>query len=431
MPILSVPQKISFYTLGCRLNQAETAALQNRFSDAGYEIVDFREPADVVVINTCTVTGHGDSDARRLVQKIHRQFHDAQIALIGCQSQLQGEALRQLPGVSWVVGNAVKMDLPEIMRKHGTGAPLLLAPKIGRERFTMPAPAVDRRHTRANLKVQDGCDFFCAFCEIPYARGHSRSREFADLLSEAELLVASGHHEIVLTGVNIGTWREEEQTLVDVLLALEKIPDLWRIRISSIEMTTIPEELFPLLNRGAVCRFLHVPAQSGSDAILQAMHRRHDTAQFASLIRLAAAQVPDICLGTDILVGFPGETDALFEETRALLDALPLAYFHVFSYSERSHARSRLMPGKVSEEVKAQRSKVLRQLSLKKRHDYFSRFLGCEQMVLFEEEKKGIWSGVTDTFIRVRVRSAEPLHNQLRSVRLETIEDLSMFGTLV
>lgn len=425
------PRKISFYTLGCRLNQAETAALQNRFSDEGYEIVDFKEPADVVVINTCTVTEKGDHDTRRLVQRIHRAQARARIALIGCQSQMQGEALCRLPGVSWVAGNAVKMELPEIIRSHSEGPPLLIAPPPGRGRFTMPAPAIDRSHTRANLKIQDGCDFFCSFCEIPYARGRSRSREFDDLMGEARQLIAAGHREIVLTGVNIGTWAEEERRLIDLLEAMTLLPGLERLRISSIEMTTVPEKLFRLMLNNNVCRFLHVPAQSGCDTILKAMHRRHDAAQFAELVRRAATEVPDICLGTDILTGFPGETESHFAETFDLLDALPLAYFHVFSYSERSRARSRHLPGKVSEEVKAERSARLRGLSLKKRHAYFRRFLGTRQLVLFEEEKKGIWSGVTDTFIRVRVRSAEPLHNQLRPVHLEKIEELSVFGTLV
>ena len=425
------PRKISFYTLGCRLNQAETAALQNRFSEAGYEIVDFREPADVVVINTCTVTENGDNDTRRLVQRIHRAQARARIALIGCQSQMQGEALCRLPGVSWVAGNAVKMELPEIIRRHSEGPPLLIAPPPGRGRFTMPAPAIDRSHTRANLKIQDGCDFFCSFCEIPYARGRSRSREFDDLMGEARQLIAAGHREIVLTGVNIGTWSGEGRQLADLLGALTGLAGLERLRISSIEMTTVPEEIFQLMQSTSLCRFLHIPVQSGSDPILKAMHRRHSAAQFAELIRRAAAEVPEICLGTDILTGFPGETEALFAETCDLLEALPLAYFHVFSYSERSHARSRLLPGKVSEEVKAERSARLRRLSLEKRHAWFRRFLGTHQLVLFEEEKKGVWSGVTDTFIRVRVRSAGNLHNQLRTVRLERIEELSVFGTLI
>lgn len=423
--------KVSFYTLGCRLNQAETAALQNRFAAAGYEVVDFSQSADVVVIHTCTVTRHGDSDTRRLVHKVHRDQRQARIALIGCQSQLQGETLCRLPGVSWVAGNAVKMELPEIIRNHHGDRPILIAPEIGRGAFTMPAPAIDACRTRAHLKIQDGCNFFCTFCEIPYARGRSRSREFSDLLHEAELLVAAGHREIILTGVNIGTWQEGAMRLIDVLRALETLAGLERIRISSIEMTTVPEELFPMMRRGRLCRFLHVPAQSGSDAILKAMHRRHTAAQFAALIRRAAVEIPEIGLGTDVLVGFPGETDRLFEETYALLESLPLAYFHVFSYSERSHARSRFLPGQVDSTTKTRRSKILRQLSLRKRQDYFRRFLGSEQLVLFEEEKNGVWSGVTDTFIRVRTRSTAPLRRQLRRVRLEKAEELSVLGTLV
>ena len=439
-------RKIAFHTLGCRLNQAETAALQNRFAAAGYEIVGMNEGADVVVINTCTVTEHGDSDTRRLVQKVHSRQSQAHIALIGCQSQTQGEALRRLPGVSWVVGNASKMELPEIIRSHPPAAPegapagtsrapaaaaSLILDRISRAPFTMPAAAIDRAHTRANLKIQDGCDFMCAFCEIPFARGRSRSRDYDDLLQEAAVLAAAGHRELVLTGVNIGTWRQEARTLMDVLRALHEVPGVARLRISSIEMTTVPAELFELFAGGRLCRFLHIPAQSGSDAILKAMRRRHDAAAFAAVIEGAAARVPDICLGTDILAGFPGESDAHFDETYSLLESLPLAYFHVFSYSDRGHAASRRMADKVSDEVKARRSKALRQLSLAKRHAYFARFLGRVEEVLFEEEKRGIWSGLTDTFIRVQVHSREPLHNQLRRVRLERIEELAMAGALV
>lgn len=425
------PLKISFHTLGCRLNQAETASLENRFAEAGFDIVEFNEPADVVVINTCTVTEHGDSDTRRLVSRLHRRNRDTRIALIGCQSQVQGEQLVQLPGVHWVVGNAVKMNLPEIISRHSGPAPLVLAPEIGREVFTVPGVAIDRHHTRANLKIQDGCNFLCAFCEIPHARGRSRSREFSDLVREARALVLAGHRELVLTGINIGTYRDGNKNIVDVIAALEQINALARIRISSIEMTTVPDDIFSFMENGKLCRFLHVPAQSGSDAILKVMHRRHRAGDFAQLIHRAAATVADICLGTDVMVGFPGESQRHFKETCQLLEELPLAYFHVFSYSDRQHSKSRLMGDKIPEEVKAERSRRLRTLSEKKRHAYFRRFIERTESVLFEQEKNGVWSGFTDTYIRVRVSSQEELHNQIRPVQLYSADQNSMTGKLI
>jgi len=424
------PLTISFHTLGCRLNQAETATLENRFVAAGYALVTAGEAADVVVINTCTVTEHGDSDTRRLVNRIRRRRPDTRIALIGCQSQVQAEELGQLPGVAWVIGNAVKMNLPEIIHSYHGPGPLILTPEIGRTAFTMEGAAIDRHHTRANLKIQDGCNFSCAYCEIPYARGRSRSREFSDVVREARELAAAGHREVILTGINIGTYRHEEKTIIDILAALEAIDELARIRISSIEMTTIPEEILTFMKNGKVCRFLHVPVQSGSDPVLKAMQRRHRAGDFADLMHRAVREIPDICLGTDVMVGFPGESEQHFEETHALLQRLPLAYFHVFSYSERPHSKSRLLGDKVPEAVKAGRSRALRALSMQKRQAYFHRFIGRSEAVLFEGCKNGLWNGFTDTYIRVRVAAEAPLHNRIKSVRLLGAEESSMMGEL-
>ncbi|MBN2356865.1 tRNA (N(6)-L-threonylcarbamoyladenosine(37)-C(2))-methylthiotransferase MtaB [candidate division KSB1 bacterium] len=428
---MSARVKISFHTLGCRLNQAESASLQNRFLKAGYEVVDFGRPADVVVINTCTVTEHGDTDTRRLVNRLHRSMKSAKIALIGCQSQVQGEHLLQLPGVQWVIGNAAKMDLPSILLQHGACEPFLMIPAISKESFTVPGAAIDRKHTRANLKIQDGCNFFCSFCEIPYARGRTRSRQLPDLLREANELAGAGYREIVLTGVNVGTYDDGGKSLPDVLAALSTFDGIRRIRISSIEMTTIPNEIFRPMQTGKVCRFLHVPLQSGSDKILRAMNRKYCARDFARFIHQAYAAVPDICLGADVMVGFPGETEHDFQLTTTLLQSLPLAYFHVFSYSDRPHARSRHLANKVSETDKQSRSRLLRQLSQKKRRQYFQRFTGSVQEALFEEEKHGLWTGLTDHYIRVRVTSSQNLHNQLRRVRLQDIDGMAMLGTLV
>ncbi len=425
--------RVSFYTLGCRLNQAETAILQQYFEKEGFRVVNFKDPADVVVVNTCTVTENGDADTRRLVNKIHRMNPDARIALIGCQAQLQQGELLRLPRVHWVVGNENKMQLPHLLREHWTdGAPLVDAPVIHRKSFTLPVAGVDRQHTRANLKIQDGCDFFCSFCVIPYARGRARSREFADIVREARQLVAAGHKELVITGINVGTYAYRGKSILDVIAALEAIPELQRIRISSIEPTTIPLTFFDRTwPEGKLCRYLHIPLQSGSNRVLQAMNRRYGREDFARFIRDVYRRVPDICLGTDVIVGFPGEREDDFEETYRFLEELPLAYFHVFSYSERSRAKSRKLPGKVPPAEVDRRSRLLRELSARKRRTYMKRQIGKTEVVLFEQQKKDYWTGLTDTYIRVKVKSDADLQNRMLPVRLEQVDGQTMIGSLV
>lgn len=421
--------KVSFYTLGCRLNQAETAVLQRCFEQAGHEIVEFDDPADVIVINTCTVTEHGDADTRRIVNRIHRSRRETRIALIGCQSQVQGQELLQLPGVHWVVGNQVKMELPCILQQEN--APLLMVPEIERNTFTMPAPGIDRKHTRANLKIQDGCDFFCAYCEIPYARGRARSRQFDDILHEARQLAAAGHKELILTGINVGMYRYEEKNIADVTETLSQIDGLLRIRISSIEPTTIPETLFDQMKNGKLCRFMHIPLQSGSDEVLAVMNRRYTIGVYNAFIHDALRTVPNLCLGADVLVGFPGETDSLFEETYEYVNKAPFAYLHVFSYSDRERSRSRRFANKVPRQVINRRSKWLRTLSVHKRQKYFERFIGKTENVLFEQKKGDFWNGLTDTYIRVKVQSEQDLQNRLLPVRLEKIDNITIQGSLV
>lgn len=429
-----MPKKIAFYTFGCRLNQAETAIIEQGFKGGDYEIVDYRNEPDVMVVNTCTVTENGDADTRRLVNKMRRINPEVEIALVGCQAQVQREKLLDLPNVKWVVGNARKMEMETILRESGGDEPQLITPTIRKNSFTIPFIGFDKKHTRANLKIQDGCDFFCSFCEIPYARGRARSREFDDILSEAEQLAAAGHHELILTGINIGTYDYEGKTLLDVLNSLQHIDDLWRIRISSIEPTTIAEEVVDLLAvKSKLCRYLHIPIQSGSDPVLSDMMRKYTVQEFVDFLMAAHRKAPDACLGTDVIVGFPGETDDHFEETYNLLLDLPFAYFHVFSYSDRDHAKSSRLDDaeKIPRETIIQRSRRLRELSNRKRLVYFQENIGKTELVLFEQQKNGAWNGVTDTYIRVNVTSDLNLKNQLLPVRLEHAGNQGMTGSLV
>lgn len=429
--MVEAKKTISFYTLGCRLNQSETAVLERCMEADGFRVVDFNVPADVVVINTCTVTQNGDRDTRRLVNKVNRVNPRARIALVGCQAQTQKEKLTRMPGVRWVVGNARKMDLAAILRAHADDEPQVITPAIPRGSFTVPLAGIDSRHTRANIKVQDGCDFFCSFCEIPYARGRARSREFNDIIVEAMALAGAGHKELVITGINVGTYGQNGRTLVDVVDALEQIDGVRRIRISSIEPTTISEKIIEKMGGGSkLCRYLHIPLQSGSNPVLKAMKRKYTVEEWGGFVEMARVRVPQICIGTDIIVGFPGEGENEFQESVDCLRDRPIHYAHVFSYSKRSMARSQ----KLSKEVPAaeiqRRSKILRELSARKRRMFHESLRGTTQKVLLEQKKNGLWKGLSDHYVRVLISSDLPLANQMVDVKIVDSNEKGVFGEI-
>jgi threonylcarbamoyladenosine tRNA methylthiotransferase MtaB len=422
-------KSVSFYTLGCRLNQAETVSIQKYFELDGYQVVDFGIPSDYVVINTCTVTENGDSDTRRIVNRVHRINSKAKIALVGCQAQIQKEKLFKLKNVYWVVGNEKKMELSTVITQKNTHKPIVDVRQINNKPFSLPITAIDSKHTRVNIKIQDGCNFYCSYCEIPYARGRAKSRVFNNIIDQARYLANLGYKEMVLTGINVGCYRYENKTIWDVVHELEKINQIKRIRISSIEPTTIPENLITKMNHNSkLCRYLHMPMQHANNAILKAMNRRYTIKEFNRFIQ--SVNVSDICLGTDIIVGFPGETEEYFQETFKTLQKLPFAYFHVFSYSDRNRNKSRMFSQKVPKHVIKHRSKKLRQLSNQKRQAWFANFLQKDVHVLFEQVKNGYWSGLTDNYIRVRVKSELNLQNKLLPVKLVAIDQSHMIGIL-
>ena len=426
-------QKISFYTFGCRLNQSETASIRNSLEQGGYRVVGFDEPSDIVVINTCTVTEGGDADTRHLVHKVNRFNPAARIALVGCQAQIQKEQLAHLPNVRWIVGNGRKMDLVSVFNEYPRPeSAQVIAPTILREPFSLASLSVDLNHTRANIKIQDGCDFFCSFCEIPYARGRARSRVFEDIFTEAAALVAAGHKELVLTGINIGTYSYQDKTLMDVIKAMDTLEGLGRLRVSSIEPTTIAEGIFNYMGAGhKLCRYLHIPLQSGDDEILQEMKRKYTIADFSDFVRQAEHKVPQICIGTDVIVGFPGESDAHFERTVHILKELPVHYFHVFSYSPRHMAKSRLMET-LPARVIGQRSLILRDLSSAKRRMFHESLLGSAQKVLFEHPKGDGWqNGLTDNYVRVKIKEPRDLFNQTLPVRLDHVDGQVVEGKIL
>ena len=424
--------RIAFQTFGCRLNQAETATLSASFAHNGHDIVGLQDPNDIVVVNTCTVTENGDADTRRLVRRIVRENPDAEIALVGCQAQMQPQFLAELPNVRWVVGNADKMDLVSIIADDSNGSETTVVRNTPpRSSFTMPIDGIDPFHTRANLKIQDGCDFFCSFCVIPFARGRARSREFPDLIREARNLAAAGYRELVLTGVNIGTYQYEEQRFMDVIAGLLATAGLDRLRISSIEPTTIPDTLIPLIqSQDQICPYLHIPLQSGSDDMLESMKRRYTRAEFADFMHQAFAEIADLCFGTDIIVGYPGETEAHFDDSLAFVESLPFSYYHVFSYSDRDHAKSRDFADHVPKGEIRRRSRALRALSDRKRDTFMRQYLGSTREVLIEQSKNGFWTGLTDNFIRVRLSSDRELRNEIVPLRLVEVDGAMMVGEL-
>ena len=423
---------ISFFTLGCRSNQAETVILRNVFENDGYKIVDFKKPAKIVVINTCTVTQNSDTDVRRAVNRARKVNPDCNIALIGCQAQTQKEKLLDLKNVTWVVGNERKMDLLNILSGSLPKKSKIISPEIKRKSFILPAAGIDQQRTRANIKIQDGCDSFCAYCEVPYARGPARSRSFKDIIKEAQILVEAKHQELILTGIHLGTYQYRKKTLIDVIKELTKIEGLKRIRISSIEPThTMPVELLQLMKTNEkLCRFLHVPIQHGHDEILKMMGRKYKAKDFLKFINKAASLIPDICIGTDVIVGFPGETDEHFNETYQFLKEAPVNYFHVFSYSERKLARSKDFPNQVPIFKTQERSKKLRDLGQNKREQFYKSQINKTYDVLYEQKKTGQWKGLTDNYIQVSVQSPENLKNKFFETKMMEVKGQEVFGKI-
>lgn len=428
--------RASLHTIGCRLNQAETALLADRLKRDGYRLVDYGQPTDLLVLNTCSVTEDAERGCRYEIRKTLRHSPEAFVAVTGCYAQTGAEALSRIAGIDLIVGTQFKMRLPDYLpappalRKRPSPH-LLHQRQIGPEDFTLDGTG-DFSSARAQLKIQDGCNFMCSFCLIPFARGQERSRRPGDVLREAAALAARGHKEVVLTGVNLGRYAAEGYALLDLIRTLEGVDGLERIRISSIEPTTIPDALLEhMAGSSKLCHYLHVPLQSGDDGILQAMNRRYRAADYAAFLDQAAARIPDLCLGTDVMVGFPGEGEREFAATVALLHRLPLAYCHVFSFSARPRTAAARRGDRVAPGVMKARSRILTELSRAKRLAFYQRAAGTTLPVLFESrEPDGRWAGLTDNYIRVAVKSPAPLRNRLEPVTVTGVMDGLALGCL-
>ncbi|MEK7760848.1 MAG: tRNA (N(6)-L-threonylcarbamoyladenosine(37)-C(2))-methylthiotransferase MtaB [Nitrospirota bacterium] len=429
-------KRASLHTLGCRLNQAETAVLEARLRRDGYHVVEFGSPTDLFVVNTCSVTDEAERTCRYVIRKTLRHSPDAFVAVTGCYAQTGVQELRTIPGIDLIVGNQFKWDLPSFLPapqalKKQPDPEVLHTRTIDREDFTLPEYG-EPDSTRALLKIQDGCNVMCSFCLIPFARGHERSRLQDDVIREAEALVARGYREIVLTGVNVGQYRQDELDLVGLIAQLERIEGLERIRISSIEPTTITNALLDrMASSSKLCPYLHVPLQSGDDAILASMNRPYDVGEFTRLIRQAVTAISHLGLGTDLMVGFPGETEKAFEETLRIVRELPFSYFHVFTYSPRPGTAATKLPDQVLIAVARERAKKLAELSRLKRLAFAERYIGSTVPVLFESgEIDGYRLGVTANFLKVAVPSHIDLTNHLKDVHITGASDRWAVGQL-
>lgn len=414
----------AYYTLGCKLNFAETSTIARQLSDEGFARVDFEFGADVYVINTCSVTEQADKKCRNIVRKALNHNPNAFVAVVGCYAQLKPSNIAAIPGVDLVLGANDKFNLKKFIPEKGKmESPLIRNEHIKETKSFNPSWSAGDR-TRSFLKIQDGCDYFCSFCTIPLARGRSRSGTIQEVLENAKQITAQGVKEIVLTGVNIGDFRnEKKETFLDVVRTLDAEESIERLRISSIEPDLLSEEIIDTVAKsGRFMPHFHIPLQSGSDSLLKEMRRRYDTALYRSRIHYIREKIPHACIGVDVIVGYPGETDEEFQKTLDLLHELEISYLHVFTYSERPNTTAIRSNKVIPIQKRQERNKVLRMLSLKKQRAFYEKHQGSDYVALMESsEIEGRMHGFTENYIKVSLPFDENLVNTLTPVHLETL----------
>ncbi len=425
-------KKVAFYTLGCKLNFSETSTIARNFQDEGFDRVEFEDVADIYVINTCSVTENADKQFKQVVKKAMKLNQKAFVAAVGCYAQLKPEELAAVDGVDLVLGASEKFKITDYINdlsKNDMGE--VHSCEISEADFYVGSYSIGDR-TRAFLKVQDGCDYKCTYCTIPLARGISRSDALENVLSNAAEISRQGIKEIVLTGVNIGDYgkgefgnKKHEHTFLELVQALDQVEGIERLRISSIEPNLLKNETIEFVagSRTFVPHF-HIPLQSGSNDILKKMKRRYLREVYTERVAKIREVMPDACIGVDVIVGFPGETDAHFLETYHFLNDLDISYLHVFTYSERDNTEAASMDGVVGSNVRAKRSKMLRGLSVKKRRSFYESQLGTSRTVLFEaENREGYMYGFTENYVKVKSTYNPELVNTLQPVTLKSIDD--------
>ncbi len=432
---MATPRTVAFHTLGCKLNYAETSSVKRLFEQDGYAVVPYDAEADIYVLNTCSVTENADRDCRKSVRQVHRQNPQARVVVMGCYAQLKPKEIAEIQGVDLVLGAAEKFNILEYIHtldgvhEHTT----VHAGEIQEANIFRPAYSFGDR-TRSFLKVQDGCDYKCTFCTIPQARGKSRSAQVEQIVAQAKEIGISGKKEIVLTGVNIGDFGngtsviegerpKKEAMFIDLIRELDKVEEVDRFRISSIEPNLCTDEIIDFVSTSS--RFMphfHMPLQSGNNEMLKRMKRRYQRELYSARVDHIKAQMPHACIGVDVITGFPGETEEHFMDTYQFLMEMDIDYIHVFTYSERENTPAASMDGVVPVGIRRERSKRLRQLSLKKKQAFYSKHLGQAREVLFEKGPDGKFiSGFTDNYVRVLLPFDEALINTMSTVSLHEI----------
>jgi threonylcarbamoyladenosine tRNA methylthiotransferase MtaB len=429
---MSAQKKVAFYTLGCKLNFSETSTIARNFQNEGFDRVEFNEKADIYVINTCSVTDNADKRFKSIVKNALKQNEQAFLIAIGCYAQLKPEELAAVDGVDLVLGATEKFKVTDYINdlsKNEMGE--VHSCEIEEADFYVGSYSIGDR-TRAFLKVQDGCDYKCTYCTIPLARGISRSDELQNVLKNAEEISEKGIKEIVLTGVNIGDYgkgefgnKKHEHTFLELVQALDTVDGIHRLRISSIEPNLLTNETIDFVSKSnSFVPHFHIPLQSGSDALLKLMKRRYLKETYDNRVEAIKKAMPNACIGVDVIVGFPGETDALFLETYNYLNELDISYLHVFTYSERPNTEAVEMDGVVPLKVRSKRSKMLRGLSVKKRRAFYESQLGNKLTVLFESEnKEGFIHGFTENYVKVKAPWNPELVNTLQEIKLTEIDE--------
>jgi threonylcarbamoyladenosine tRNA methylthiotransferase MtaB len=433
-------KKIAFHTLGCKLNFSETSAIARVFEDKGFEKVDFSSPADIYVINTCSVTENADRECKSIVRSALKTSPDAFIVVIGCYAQLKPHEISNIEGVDLVLGASEKFRLPEYIHdlSKKTKAEVYSC-EIEEADFFVDAYSFGDR-TRVFLKVQDGCDYTCAFCTIPLARGKSRSDSIENAVKNARDIATKGVKEVVLTGVNLGDFgkginggKTREEDFYSLIQELDNVEGIERFRISSIEPNLLKDEIieFVASSKRFVPHF-HIPLQSGSDKILKLMRRRYLSNLYIERVQKIKSLMPHCCIGVDVITGFPGETEEDFLDTYNFLNSLDISYLHVFTYSERENTDAKNMPDAVPMQIRKQRTKMLRILSVKKLRAFYEKFVGTDHQVLFESENKdGFINGFTQNYLKVKTNWDESLINNLKNVHLTSINADGTFNALI
>lgn len=435
-------KKIAFYTLGCKVNQSDTASMEKLFRDAGFEIVGFEDDADIYLINTCVVTNMGQSKSRKIIHRAARKEPKPLIVVTGCYPQAAPEEVAHIEGVDLLIGNQDRGRVVELVRERlgedSTEAPINAVHDLPvGSGFEELDAAVDASRNRAFLKIQEGCDQYCAYCIIPYARGHLRSRSLENIREEVARLAAENYKEVVLIGIHLGCYGKEipgGPRLSDAVKAALSVPGVPRFRLGSLESVEVEDELLKLMvENPRLCAHLHLPLQAGCDATLARMHRPYDTARFAQLLERIRSLVPNVAITTDVIVGFPGETEEDFQKSMDFIRQCRFSKIHIFPYSQRKGTPAAVMPGQLSNKEKQERVHRLEAIDREGNLAYREAQLGTESSVLWERRNKdnGLWEGLTPGYVRVYAPSSEEWKGKISAVRLESIFEDGLKGAII